>query len=147
MKPANSNQYFSHQCNIPGKAKLPPPPSLERIYWPETSGSLFSPTVNISLAYGNAKASVYKLWQWFISRYISQPYKLSWALINTNKGLRGVSSIHWTGQKTYYDRHLMMMIMGPFEQSGESQYPGLCSSQGTGKYCYDGLKYKTIAWM
>lgn len=61
-------------------------------------------------------------------------------LININKGLKGVSSIQWTGQKTYYDRHLTM-IMGPPEQSRESQHLGFYSSQGTGKYCYEGLEY------
>lgn len=101
-KPANINQYFSHQFHIPGKAELPPPPSLERIYWPKSSGLPFPPTVNISPAYGNPTVSVYKLWQWFISRHISQPYKLSWALTNINKVLRGVST--HTGQAK---RHIM----------------------------------------
>lgn len=60
-------------------------------------------------------------------------------MIHINKGLKWVSNIQWTGQKMYYDKHLMM-IMGPLVQSREAQHLGLYSSQWTGKYSYERLE-------
>lgn len=60
-------------------------------------------------------------------------------MIHINKGLKWVSNIQWTGQKMYYDKHLMM-IMGPLVQSREAQHLGFYSSQWTGKYCYERLE-------